>query len=112
MSELSSQRLALAPWIGLCPLLALAQTSMSGLALGLGVLAMGIIALPALALVRRGATALRWPLTAIALSAAAGCAQMLVDAGMYSQHETVAWGIPLLAANLPLWRAVPPFDAI
>src|SRR5947207_567666 len=110
MSDMSSQRLAIAPWIALCPALALAQTSMRGLALGLALLAMGAIALPALALVRRGMPALRWLLTAIVLASAAGCAQMLVEAGLYSQHDTLAWGVPLMAANVALWRCVPPFD--
>jgi len=112
MSNTPPQRLALAPWIGLCPALALARTAMDGLALGIAALALGAIVLPALSFVRHTVPAGRWPLTALVLACAAGCVQMLLEAGMHRQHEVLAWGVPLLAANLALWRAAPPFDTL
>lgn len=102
----------IAVFVGLCPLLALAPDAAHALLLAVAIVLMAMLVLT-LAVSIRFVTpgAAHWPVHALALAAAAGSTQLLLDALGHGVHAVTALGVPLIAANLVLWtRGALPFS--
>ena len=100
IAPLWRDNMALAQFLGLCPLLAVSTTVVNGLALGLASAAVVIVSSTTMSLLRRVLLpAARVPLTLLILAALVTAINLLSEALFYDLHEMLGLFVPLIVVN-------------
>src|SRR5689334_23118203 len=92
--------------VGICPLLLLATDAASSLVLAAAIVLVAAFALPLQMLQWRAQNA-RTAIGIVALAAATGVVQLMLDSLSHGLHALTSLGVPLIAANVALWAGSP-----
>ena len=100
IAPLWRDNMALAQFLGLCPLLAVTTTVVNGLALGLASAAVVVIASTAMALLKHALKpAARLPIALLILAALVTAIDLFSEAVVYDLHAKLGIFIPLIVVN-------------